>query len=155
MKVLLIIAAALLLLTGLPNAGTVTFTGSCTKAALNSTVISFKLLNSGNDTAYNLFIVPNVRDASPENSSYGINTMTPGSQKTLNITLVNVTARGTYASYFITTYQQGSSVFTAVFPCHLDFYSATVSHVYLTSSVSQQSNRTTFCNSVWCATRFR
>jgi len=136
------LALALLVLSGSARAGTVTLTGSCPDRVLNGTAF-FNLSNSGNDTPYGLTVVPHIPNAQTANGTYSLSELPPGPAARFNMTLSNVTGRGTYVGYFDVAYQQGGSdFFTAVFPCKFSFRKATVSSLYLSPTVLDLSNGT-------------
>jgi hypothetical protein len=134
-------AFALLAILGSACAGTVTLTGSCPNRVLNGTAF-FNLSNSGNDSAYRLTVVPRIPTAQTGYASYNLTELAPGSAAQFNMTLVNATGRGTYAGQVDVAYQQGTDFFTAVFPCTFSFRAAPASSVYMTPSLSHESNGT-------------
>lgn len=134
-------AFALIVLSGYACAGTVTLTGSCPNRALNGTAF-FNLSNSGNDSAYRLTIVPRIPTALTEYATYNLDDLPPDSTGVFNMTLVNVTGRGTYAGQVDVAYEQGTDYFTAVFPCTFSFRNATSSSVYLTPTVVNEGDGT-------------
>ena len=111
-------------------AGTVTLTGSCYHQ-INSNMIYFNISNSGNDTAYNPHIIPFIQNVKTNETSYIMSNIPPGGTDTVNITMENITANGSYGDYFLVAYQQGSSVFTATFPCLITFGKAAESQLLL------------------------
>lgn len=134
---------SLVLLAGVASAGTVTLTGVCVNPSLNSTAVNFTLTNSGNDTAYSLVMSPVVQNAQPSQNTYGANALGPQARLSLNVSFSNVNKRGARGAYFIVAYQQGGSVFTAVFPCLISFYVRTSSQVLLTPYISAGANGNT------------
>ncbi|MGC8479440.1 MAG: hypothetical protein ACP5M9_02115 [Candidatus Micrarchaeia archaeon] len=122
---------------GFVYAGTVTLTGTCTKQ-LNNNYIIFNLSNSGNDAAYNLNIDPKISYAT-SNGHFYISSIGPDSSNNLNITLTNVTAKGTYVNYIVVSYQQSSSIFSAIFPCVDNFFNATQSQLLITKNITVNS----------------
>ena len=137
-------AMAFLLLASLAAAGTLTLSGLC-RNPVDGTSIVFNLSNSNlsNDTAYNIGIQPFISGARSASEGYAVNgLLQPGAGANVSISLSNITARGTYADYFVTTYMQGMDSFTAVFPCLVSFHNTTVSQIYLTPSVSPGPNGT-------------
>ncbi len=127
------------LLVSLANAGTVTLSGSCSVYLVNNS-ITFTLSNLGNDSAYNLIVSPIITGATPINSSYQINSLNPNENYTIHVQLSNFGIPGTYAEEFLVSYQQGLSVFTALFPCQVAIIKPTVSPIYETVRSSIQSN---------------
>lgn len=140
MRSLLLCTLALLVLFGIVSAGTVTLTGSCVNYKIGSSTIPFTLSNSGNDTAYNLLITPVVPHAQTAQSLYNISSLGPGSSSTLEVGISNISEKGMSAAYFSLAYQQGSSVFTAVFPCLIPIKNATTSQVFVNINESAVEN---------------
>jgi len=136
-------AFAILVVAELASAGTLTLSGSCTKP-LNGNTLVFAISNSGlsNDTAYSIGIQPVISRASVASSWYPVNSLMPGASANVSISMLNITAKGTYADYFITTYRQGIDVFTTVFPCLVSFQNSTASQVYLSPSAVSGANST-------------
>lgn len=124
-----------LTLSGLAHAGTVVLTGTC-QHQLNASFVSFGLTNSGNDSAYNLHIIPNIQGARLANFSYVISSLGPRGSSTINVTLTNITAKGSYGDYFLVAYQQSSSSFTALFPCLLDFKMPVQSSIIISYNIN-------------------
>jgi hypothetical protein len=108
---------------------------------LNGTAF-FNLSNSGNDSAYQLTIVPHIPTARTAYAAYNLGVLPPRSVGRFNMTLASAAGRGTYAGRFDVTYQQGTDYFTAVFPCLFSFRNATSSSVYLTPNVTDEENGT-------------
>ncbi len=118
---------------GIAYAGTVTLTGTCTQQ-LNQNALSFSLHNSGNDSAFDVVVVPVM--GSLRGAAYESNSLGPG--RTFNFTEPIVQhANGSYAYYFTTSYEQGSSSFDAVFPCMARFGNNANGDIGLGYSVSQ------------------
>lgn len=134
---------AVLAVSGFAEAGTLTLSASCSKQ-LNGNTLVFSISNSGlsNDTAYSIGIQPVIAGVGTANAWRAVNVLTPGEGANITIALSNMTARGTYAGYFIATYRQGMDFFTTVFPCLVSFKNATVSQVYLSPSVMAGANST-------------
>ncbi|VVB76706.1 Uncharacterised protein [uncultured archaeon] len=129
-------------MTGCASAGTVTLTGSCVRPDLAGNFMLFNISNSGNDTAYGMRIIPFIFGAAPANSTYYIDTVPPGSQHSLNVSLHNI-ANGTYSAHFVAVYQQGSEVFTVLFPCVVSFFSVTHSQIYVSPTQIRNRNGST------------
>ncbi|MDE1850433.1 MAG: hypothetical protein KGH54_01405 [Candidatus Micrarchaeota archaeon] len=121
----------LTLLTSAASAGTVSLTGTCQSNLMPGNTLNFLLVNNGNDTAYNLQLSPIIAGASPQNLSYPVNVLTPTINAIFLIPLLNISTLGTYIDAFVATYQQGSQVFTALFPCTINMGKATTSAVFL------------------------
>jgi len=119
------------LLASLAFAGTVVLTGTCASVVKNNTV-NFSIANSGNDSAYGLIVNPYISGANVI-GNYSIARLDPGSTANFAVRLSNITAKGTYVDYFVVDYQQGSSFFSAMFPCWLEFGVSATSPIYLNS----------------------
>lgn len=132
------------LLAGFASAGTVTLTGTCGAYNSSANAIPFRLSNSGNDSAYNLVIYPRIQNVQLSSAAYSIPNLGPASNALLNISVAKVTERGMAGAYFSAAYQQGSTVFTAVFPCLIPLLNITASQVFLSAvpSVSANGNAT-------------
>jgi len=128
-------------LIGLASAGTVTLTGGCRTAVITNNTVQFHIVNSGNDTAFNMVLTPVLTNAQPV-GAYTINSLGPLQNATLMVKVANITEKGTSPAYFVAAYQQGSNVFTAVFPCLLSFFNATTSQVLLSANALAFSNGT-------------
>lgn len=122
------------MLSGVVSAGTVTITGSCKSTLLPGNIINFTLINSGNDTAYNLLLNPVVQGAKSLNSHYAISALSPNQLTPVNVLLGNVTGRGTFVDSFVLFYQQGASTFSALFPCVIDMGTGSQSELYLSTN---------------------
>ncbi len=118
-------------------AGTVTLTGTCQHVD-SGNYISFSLSNSGNDTAYNIRILPYISKATINNSGYQINSLGPEDSSSIKIGLSNVSAFGTYVDYIDALYQQDSSIFAAVFPCQVNFGENAGSNLIISYSESSK-----------------
>ncbi len=131
-----------ILVIGMVSAGTVTLSGGCTPTVINSNTITFTLSNSGNDSAFNMVLTPFIQTAQATNSTYSINSLGPGGSATINVSVTKVGEPGTSGAYFVLEYQQGTSVFAAVFPCLVHFFSASSSAVLLTENSTVYKNGT-------------
>ncbi len=120
---------------GIAYGGTVTLTGTCTKAVSQNNMI-FSLSNSGNDTAYNIHIIPTIYNTQTNSSYYVSPSIGPNGVFVANILLQNITANGTYVDYMTVAYQQGGSVFSALFPCSASFNTETNSQVLLSKNIT-------------------
>ncbi|MGI0141053.1 MAG: hypothetical protein ACREBF_00150 [Candidatus Micrarchaeales archaeon] len=122
---------AIVLLLGIANAGTVTLTASCSTNLQPGNVLNFSIINTGNDTAYNLLFTPMIHGAQPENQTYTLTSLSPNVKTLIPVELVNRTRTGTYVDSFTLAYQQGTQTFTALFPCMVNLGQPTTSGVYL------------------------
>ncbi|MDE1833615.1 MAG: hypothetical protein KGH58_04320 [Candidatus Micrarchaeota archaeon] len=124
-------AAAILLLSGTAFGSTVTLTGSCPFAVVNSTnpSIAFNLSNSGDGVASALTVSPIIKGALTYNSSIYLSELLPGQSSTMHVQASNLTAPGDYVDYFVTRYSQGDQTFVTVFPCLAAMQSASQSMV--------------------------
>lgn len=128
------------LLFSIASAGTVTLSGGCISSNTLTNTTAFKILNSGNDTAVQMVITPIIQNAESINSIYTISSLGPGSNFTINVTAENITTKGTSGAYLLAAYQQGGSVFTAVFPCLMSFGAKTESQLLLVVNSSTALN---------------
>ncbi|MDE1810741.1 MAG: hypothetical protein KGH66_01735 [Candidatus Micrarchaeota archaeon] len=98
---------------------TVTLTGSCPLAVVNSTNnhIMFNLSNTGDGVAGGVTVFPIIKGALTYNSSAYISELLPDQSNTVLIWVSNLTAPGEYVDYFVTRYSQGEQSFITVFPC--------------------------------------
>jgi len=133
---LLLWGLSFLILTNIASAGTVSITGTCQSALQPGNTLNFTIINTGNDTAYNLLLTPFIFGAKAENSSYPIGSLPPNQGITTLIPLTNFSTAGTYTDYFTLAYQQGTSVFTALFPCIVNLGKPTTSGMYLTTNTT-------------------
>lgn len=131
----------LMLFSGLAFAGTVSITGTCQSNLLPGNVLNFTIINTGNDTAYGLTLSPSISGASLLNNTYAISSLPPNIKVPILIPLVNIGVQGTYVDSFMLTYQQGTSTFTALFPCLINLGKATTSGIYLSVNASSSSGR--------------
>lgn len=131
MNKLAVIPLLLILLTEIASAGTVSLTGTCQSNLIGGNMLNFTLVNSGNDTAYNLQLSPVISGARPQNIVYTINALAPNANTKFLIPLLNISLQGTFIDAFVATYQQGSQVFTALFPCAINMGKSTTSAVFL------------------------
>lgn len=120
---------------GVAYGGTVTLTGTCTKALSQNNIV-FNLSNSGNDTAYNIHVIPSIYYAQTNSSYYVSPSIGPNGVFVANILLQNITANGTYIDYMTVAYQQGGSVFSALFPCSASFNTQTSSQMLLSKNIT-------------------
>ncbi len=137
-------AVSIALLFGVSAAGTVTLTGSCAVKNLTGGAIFFNLSNSGNDTAYNLVITPFLQNVKTSRSFYGVNSLGPGAGSSTEVGINSISDYGVSTGYFLTSYQQGTDVFSAVFPCLYTLGTQTSSQVLITekTAVSSDGNAT-------------
>ncbi|MDE1828315.1 MAG: hypothetical protein KGH65_04095 [Candidatus Micrarchaeota archaeon] len=131
MNKLPLIPMLLIMLLGTASAGTVSLTGTCQSNLMSGNILNFTLVNSGNDTAYNLQLSPVLSGAQAENLSYPLGSLPSDQGATFLIPLTNITVKGTFIDALVATYQQGSNVFTALFPCTVNMGKSTVSAVFL------------------------
>ncbi len=119
----------LVALFGVLHAGTVVLTGTCgqTPISANHPYNSFSLLNSGNETASGLIIVPDFSVGNAVNISESVSTITPGQNVTENFYFSNLSMEGSYAGSYEVSYSQGSSSFFTTFPCIINVIKPTVS----------------------------
>ncbi|MCL5239697.1 MAG: hypothetical protein M1286_04505 [Candidatus Marsarchaeota archaeon] len=132
----------LLAISGLASAGTVTLNGECLVRNVSSNSIAFSLSNSGNDSAYSLVLTPVIQGSQSVVGAYTANLLGPLSNVTFALNFTNITERGEHPAYMLLAYQQGTSVFTATFPCVIPFGNTTVSKVLISSNVTPLSNGT-------------
>lgn len=133
--------AALLLLAGIAGAGTVTLTGTCSSGVINkaTSYATFSLLNSGNQTATNLLVLPKFAGGTALNTSEPLQSISPGQNLTMKFYFNNFSTPGGYAGSFTVAYSQGASSFFALFPCVLDFVNYT-SGIVQVSEINQSGN---------------
>jgi hypothetical protein len=113
------ILLALIALTGIAGASTVTLTGTCYSSIVNQTnnYMQFNLTNSGNGTATNFLLEPIITGATTKNASILIPLVAPGATYIEKIYLSNFSLPGSYVERFVAKYSQGSSSFVTIFPC--------------------------------------
>lgn len=150
---LLIYLFSIVFLIGITSAGTVSITGTCSSNLLPGNLLNFTVINTGNDTAYGAILSPFISGANPQNNSYPIGSLTPNIYFKTLIPLLEISEMGTYVNYFILTYQQGTSAFTALFPCLTNVGRPTTSGVYLTVNGSSNGGTTTINVSVFNGVR--
>jgi hypothetical protein len=116
-------------------ASTVTLTGTCYSTIINKTnnYITFNITNSGNGTATNFLIVPEIDGASTPNTTISIPLVAPGGAYSERIYLSNFTIPGSYVERFVARYSQGSSTFTTLFPCLVQIGQNAHSILYITN----------------------
>ncbi len=133
--------AALLLFLGVAGAGTVSITGTCSTGAINnaSNYATFSLINSGNQTATGLLVLPKFGGATAINSSEPLQSLAPGQNVTMKFYFNNFSTPGSYAGSFTVAYAQGASSFFALFPCVLSFVNYTSGIVQI-SAINQSGN---------------
>jgi hypothetical protein len=133
-----------MLLFGIATAGTVTLTGSCATKSFEGGDMHFNLSNSGNDTAYNLVITPFLKNVRLLVPFYTVSSLGPNSNVTLDVDVNGITESGVSTGYFLTSYQQGTDVFSAVFPCLYTLGTTTSSQVLISqkNTVSSTGNAT-------------
>jgi hypothetical protein len=108
-----------MLLAGYAGAATVTLTGTCTGQILtpSNNTIYFYLSNTGNGTATNLLIVPRLSGLSTLEQSGNVSILYPNSNVSVSFATTNFSYPGTYVGGFYLQYSQGTSIYTATFPC--------------------------------------
>jgi hypothetical protein len=147
----LLCVLSIALMFGIASAGTVTLTGSCRTMSHNMS-INFTISNSGNDSAFHLVITPVLKNAEIQSSIYVIDSLGPDSSNTLEINVTKIDEKGISPAYFLTSYQQGTDVFSAIFPCLFTFGNVTQSQLLMTPHVSVNPNgNTTIVMSVFNA----
>jgi hypothetical protein len=134
---------SLVLFAGLASASTVTLTGTCYSRTINQTnnYIQFNLTNSGNGTATNFLLAPEIEGASTTNSSILIPLIAPGGKYTRDIYLSNFTQPGSYAERFVARYSQGTSTFITLFPCLVNIDQNAQSLLGITSLTNTNSGK--------------
>lgn len=120
---------------GVMHAGTVILTGTCgqTPISENHSYNSFSLLNSGNETATDLILVPDFSVGNPVNLSESIPAITPGQNITEDFYFRNLSMPGSYAGSYGLSYTQGASSFFTTFPCIINVIRPTVSLIRILS----------------------
>ncbi len=140
MRIAFAVALTVMFFSSALYAGTVTLTGSCKNTLQAGNTILGGLSNTGNDTAYNMVLVPRTVDAVPENSSFNIASMGPGSSYNLSVALENITAKGSFVDSILLSYQQGSLFVTDIFPCYLVMGNLSASSDIYISAISSFKN---------------
>ncbi len=129
------IIAILALAIGNVSAGTVILTGSCNNLPVHDN-LTFKLVNTGNDSASNLVLTPHIQNVRLSQGQYTSPSILENSTENFTVNFSNATIPGTYSDYFVLAYLQGSNQpFTALFPCTVNIYNSTTSEVFVTSNV--------------------
>ncbi len=98
-------------------AGTVTLTGTCVSKLNSNNTINFSISNSGTDSASGLFIQSFPAFSNITTGYYYANQITPEGTAHFAINSSISNSIGTFIYYFIATYQEGTQLFTVVFPC--------------------------------------
>jgi hypothetical protein len=132
---ILIGLVALSLLFGIAVSGTVSLTGTCYPQPVSapSGNATFNLLNTGNESATSILIVPNFNGGSAVNRSVSLSSLSPGQNVTFTFQFDNLSTPGSYAGSYSAAYSQGSQTFFALFPCIINFGKVTSSLVRITS----------------------
>ncbi len=118
------------------NAGTVTLTGTC---LLKGNNLTFSLINNGNESALNLIIQPNYVGVQGNSSYLLLRYLNPN--QPYNITLpLKIYNKGSFLAYFNVTYEAGTNVYSAVFPCLLAENNSFGSFVYTLVNESEKNN---------------
>ncbi len=133
--------AALLLFFGMASAGTVSLTGTCSNGVISnaSNYTTFSLLNSGNETATSLLVLPKFAGGTALNGSESLQSISPGQNRTMKFYFNNFSTPGSYAGSFTVAYSQDTSSFFVLFPCILNFVNHTSSVVDV-SGINQSGN---------------
>ena len=131
------------MIAGTAFAGTVTLTGSCIQENAAYGKISFILVNSGNQSASSLSVVPSLIGSGKFYPVYTYNELMPGTQINLSINSQDINGSGVYPAYFNVSYRQGTALYSDVFPCTsgVEIGNATVSSwIMLTYGISNASS---------------
>lgn len=112
-----LLAISLLALSITASAGTVTLTGTCVPQPANSSSLVFNIANSGNDSTAQMVVNPSVIGANVSSQSVNVGALQPDSNATVETNLTDISEPGTHAVYYTVVYQQGTSIFSSVFPC--------------------------------------
>ncbi len=112
-------AFALVTACSLASASTVTLTGSCIGTLVNAThnYTTFYLTNSGNGTATQIRLIPELSGATPAASGLNASLIGPGGNLSFEVYMRNFSLPGGYAENFFLEYSQGSNTYVALFPC--------------------------------------
>ncbi|MEM4063919.1 MAG: hypothetical protein QXR16_00390 [Candidatus Micrarchaeaceae archaeon] len=145
-----VLMLAMLLAFGTLHAGTVVLSGTCGTYPIDG-AINFTLSNSGNTSAYSIVLSPRILNASMPRSTYNVSVLNPGTSANVKIPIANLSLVGSYVMYFIASYQQGSSTFTAVFPCLIAVGKPATSQIYATVSTSTSKGVSTINASIFSA----
>ena len=99
------------------SAGTVTLTGTCAGAVSSHATIWFSLVNTGDQDAQDIVIQPQLHGFSTNSSYFAAGTLAPDKPVNYTMPVLGNVLYGSYPESFVVTYNQGSSQFSAVFPC--------------------------------------
>ena len=129
-----VLLVALLNLSGATT--TVSLTGGCTHNLVNgnNSYITFNLANTGNGTATNLLVVPQLSGAYTYNSIENLSLIGPGRNASFNFYLYNLSLPGSYAEGFIVQYVQTGVTGFAAFPCLLNIGQQTLNQASITGT---------------------
>ena len=132
----LVMIAALPLI---PSAGTITLTGTCTGAVSNQATLWFSLINTGNEGALGLVIQPHLHGFATNSAFYNVGLLAPGKPVNYTMSIYGNVLYGSYPEWFVVTYNQSASQFSAVFPCLVAVGQPSASAVAI-NSIQQQGN---------------
>ena len=98
-------------------AGTVTLTGTCRSNLSNNQSINFSIANSGTESASSVVLQSYYAFSNKLTGTYSTSQISPGHAALFDINSSVGNNTGSFVYYFLVTYQQGTQIFTVVFPC--------------------------------------
>ena len=98
-------------------AGTVTLTGTCQSNLNPNGSINFSIANSGTESASSVVLQSYYAFSNKLTGTYSNSQISPDNAAIFDINSSIGNNTGSFAYYFLVTYQQGTQLFTVVFPC--------------------------------------
>lgn len=124
-------------------AGTVTLTGTCRSNLNQNGSINFSIANSGTESASSVVLQSYYAFSDKLTGTYSTSQISPDKAALFDINSSIGNNTGSFAYYFLVTYQQGTQLFTVVFPCVVQNHGAHLSLLGISNVTVQDINSTT------------
>ena len=124
-------------------AGTVTLTGTCQSNLNHNGSINFSIANSGTESASAVVLQSYYAFSNRLTGTYSAAQISPDHAAVFDINSSIGNNTGSFAYYFLVTYQQGTQMFTVVFPCVVQNHGIHPALVGISNVTVQDINSTT------------
>ncbi len=124
-------------------AGTVTLTGTCQSNLNTNGSINFSIANSGTESASSVVLQSYYAFSNKLTGTYPAVQVSPGHAALFDINSSIGNDTGSFAYSFLVTYQQGTQMFTVVFPCVVQNHGTHLALVGISNVTVQDINSTT------------
>lgn len=123
--------------------GTVTLTGTCQSNLNHNGSINFSIANSGTESASSVVLQSYYAFSNKLTGTYLAAQIRPDNAALFDINSSIGNNTGSFAYYFLVTYQQGTQMFTVVFPCVVQNHGTHLTLVSISNVTVRDINSTT------------